>query len=212
MAALFVDIHPVTPQPSRLESVAMEIERGAVILYPSDTGFALGCTLANKSAIEKIRIIRNLPDNKHLTFLCDSLTHIAEYAKVSNAMYKTIKRLIPGPFTFILPATKSVPRFAQDPKRRTTGIRVPQNTIALELIRAIAHPLISISAKTDDGHQEPYEVIEALQHRVDIVITSPYYDFEGESTVIDMTTDEFAMIRAGARYEEALPYMADMPD
>ncbi len=120
--------------------------------------------------------------------------------------------MIPGPFTFILPATKSVPRFAQDPKRRTTGIRVPQNTIALELIRAIAHPLISISAKTDDGHQEPYEVIEALQHRVDIVITSPYYDFEGESTVIDMTTDEFAMIRAGARYEEALPYMADMPD
>jgi tRNA threonylcarbamoyl adenosine modification protein (Sua5/YciO/YrdC/YwlC family) len=207
--AEFVDIHPITPQGVRIQSVASELQGGAVILYPSDTGFALGCNLANKSAIERIRRIRQLPESKHLTFLCDSLTHIAEYARVSNPMYKTIKRLIPGPFTFILPATKAVPRFAQDPKRKTTGIRVPDHAIALELIRCLGHPLISISAKTDDGDHVSHEVIEALQHQVDIVVTSPYYDFEGESTVIDMTTDVFTMIRAGARYEDALPYIAE---
>lgn len=207
MAHNIVNIHSVTPQPARIAAVAEALRNGKVVLYPTDTGYALGCDLENKTAINRVRDIRNLPDSKPMTFICHSLMHIAEFAKVSNVAYKTIKRLIPGPYTFILPATKAVPHFAQDKKRSTAGIRVPNNPIAQALLKEMDRPIISISAKGGDENWTHDEIIERLSPLVDIVIESEAYNFLGESTVIDMTNDEFAIVREGAGLEDALNYI-----
>jgi tRNA threonylcarbamoyl adenosine modification protein (Sua5/YciO/YrdC/YwlC family) len=164
-----------------------------------------------KNAIERVRRIRRLPEHKHLSFICDSLTNISEYAKVSNHAYKVIRRLIPGPFTFILPATKAVPHYAVDPKRKTTGIRVPDSPIALALLKELENPLISITAKHDDQEfASPEELIEALAPLVDVVITPSVYTFLGESTVIDMTQEEFHLVRRGAGIDEALIHLPEL--
>ena len=208
MASLTLDIHPETPQPNKINRVAETLHNGAVLLYPTDTGFALGCDLSHKEAIQRVRDIRQLPAGKPLTFLCESLSNIAEFAKVGNAAYKTIKRLIPGPYTFILPASKAVPRFVMNPKRKTSGIRVPHHPIALALIRALGNPIISITAKA--AHREfgdIYDLIDELAPRVDVVVQCYDYDFVGESTVIDMTTDEFSILRAGAGLQSAQEYL-----
>jgi tRNA threonylcarbamoyl adenosine modification protein (Sua5/YciO/YrdC/YwlC family) len=211
MVSLTLELHPTTPEARKITTIVQSLHDGAVMLYPTDTGFALGCCLSKKNAIERIRRIRHLPEHKHLTFLCDSLTNIAEYAKVSNHAYRVIRRLIPGPFTFVLPATKAVPHYAVDPKRKTTGIRVPESVIARTLLRAVENPLISISAKMEDEHTDndnPEGIIKALTPLVDVVITSSAYNFIGESTVIDMTQEEFFLLRRGARVEEVLGYVA----
>lgn len=200
MAAEILTIHHETPELRKIEKVATALKEGAVILYPTDTGFSLGCELSNKNAINKLRFIRRLPDGKALTFICDSLSNIADFAKVSNFAYKTIKRLIPGPYTFVLQASKLVPNFAQDPKRKTSGIRVPENVLSRLLLKAVGSPIISITAKIDGEEylKDPETIISRFAPMVDIVMHSDEYNFAGESTVIDMTTDEFKLIREGA--------------
>ncbi|MCU0427199.1 MAG: L-threonylcarbamoyladenylate synthase [Candidatus Kapabacteria bacterium] len=216
MPTLSVELHPQTPESYKIAKIVNVLRSGAVMLYPTDTGFALGCCLSQKNAIARIRQIRRLPENKHLTFLCDSLSHIAEFAKVSNHAYRVIKRLIPGPYTFILPATKAVPHYAVDPKRKTTGIRVPENPIALALLKELGNPLISITARvaTDDDEEieTPEELIEKFASLVDVVIASEVYHFEGESTVIDMTDDAFSIIRRGARVQTVLREVPELQD
>ncbi len=203
MAAETIKIHHKTPETNKLSKVADIIKNGGVILYPTDSGFALGCDISNKGAIERIRQIRNLPQSKSMTFLCDSLSNISEFAKVSNTAYRLLKALVPGPYTFILPASKLVPKFAQDPKKLTAGIRVPENEISRLLIKELGHPIISISAKADDDeHTQPDEIIQKYVKLVDLVVSLDEYSFTGESTVIDMTTDEFSIIREGAGLEE----------
>ncbi len=208
MAAEIMMIHSVTPEMRKIDAVVAAIKNGAVILYPTDTGFTLGCDLSNKNAIEKIRQIRNLDSNKSMTFLCDSLSNVSEFAKVSNVAYRTIKGLIPGPYTFILPASKLVPKYAQDPKKNTAGIRVPNNVLSQLLLKELGNPLISISAKTD-GLFEPDEIIESYAKLVDIAVSSESYSFVGESTIIDMTsdTDQFEIIREGAGLNKAKEFM-----
>ncbi len=206
MAATY-QIHPVTPEAHKIAQVVQSLRNGGVLLYPTDTGFALGCDLSNKEAIQRVRSLRNLPDGKPLTFLCESLTNIAEFAKVSNAAYKVIKRLIPGPYTFILPASRSVPKYAQDPKRKTTGIRVPSSPLCSALLRELGNPVISISAKAEDGSTDVEDIIRSLGRRVDVVIALPEYSFAGESTVIDMTTDDFAVVREGAGLNDVYQYI-----
>lgn len=207
MGELF-ELHPETPETWKINRIVNYINDGAVVLYPTDTGFTLGCELGNKEAITRIRRLRNLPDKQSLTFLCDSVSHISEFAKVSNKAYKTIKRLIPGPYTFILPASKQVPKLAQNPKRKTSGIRVPNNNLAQILLKELEMPLISISAKLPDedddfpSHHE--DIIDFFAKQVDIAVTSSEYNFLGESTVIDMTTDEFEILREGAGIENVL--------
>lgn len=212
MASQTVELHPLTPESYKITKIVDVLRSGAVMLYPTDTGFALGCCLSQKNAITRIRQIRKLPEHKHLTFLCDSLSNIAEYAKVSNHAYRVIKRLIPGPFTFILPATKSVPNYAVDPKRKTTGIRVPASRIALAMLKELGTPLISITARADDAVEEPQELIEKFASVVDVVIASEEYHFEGESTVIDMTDDAFSLIRHGARVQDVFKEMPELQD
>lgn len=209
MAAEILNIHHLTPELRKISKVADAIKNGAVILYPTDTGFTLGCALSNKDAISRLRQIRRLPDNKALTFLCDSLSNIAEFAKVSNLAYKTIKRLIPGPYTFVLPASKLVPKLAQDAKRKTSGIRVPNNDLSTLLLKDVGSPIISISAKldTEDFDRNPERIIDAFAPVVDIAVSSDEYSFTGESTVIDMTTDEFKIIREGAGVDKAFEFI-----
>jgi len=208
MSAEIFGLHPKNPETRKISQIIKKLNDGAVMLYPTDTGFTLGCELGNKSAIEKLRGIRKISDKKSLTFLCHDLSNISEYAYVSNLAYKTIKRLIPGPFTFILPATKQVPKLALNPSRKTAGIRVPNSVIANALIEAMGNPIISISAKidTDDADEfiylEPDEIIDRFINLVDIVVCTDEYHFTGESTVVDMVTDSFEIIREGAGYDE----------
>ena len=211
MASLVLSLHSTTPELRKLEKVVEALQNGAVILYPTDTGFTLGCELSNKEAIQRIRAIRRLPEGKEMTFLCDSLSNIAEFARVNNLAYKTIKRLIPGPYTFILPASKLVPKYAQDPKRRTAGLRVPNNILSQALLKALGSPIISISAKYDDIMHiiNPDELIDVFLHQVDVAVRSDSYHFVGESTVIDMTTDDYSILRHGAGFEKVMDLIVE---
>ncbi len=209
MARQILTIHSETPEIRKIKMVADALKEGSVILYPTDTGFSLGCELSNKTAIAKLRAVRRLPESKSLTFLCDSLSNIAEFAKVSNNAYKTIKGLIPGPYTFILPASKHVPKFAQNPKRKTSGIRVPEHDLSQLLLKHLGQPIISISARMEeeDYIQDPEELFDFFAPKVDFAVQSDKYNFVGESTVIDMTTDEFTIKRHGAGIGKVLEFV-----
>ena len=199
MSAQILNIHQETPEANKIEKVVSAIRDGAVILYPTDTQFTLGCALSNRDAINRLRSIRQLPEHQSLTFLCDSLSNVSEFAKVSDDAYKLIKRLIPGPYTFILPASKLVPKFAQNPKRLTAGIRVPENNLSQALLKSHGYPIISISAKLPGKELAGYdEIIEAFSKLVDIAVSSDVYSFTGESSIIDMIGDNFTIIREGA--------------
>jgi tRNA threonylcarbamoyl adenosine modification protein (Sua5/YciO/YrdC/YwlC family) len=212
MKAEIIGMHHKNPEQRKISKIISKLHEGNVMLYPTDTGFTLGCELGNKNAIEKLRKIRKISDKKSLTFLCHDLSNISEYSHVSNLAYKTIKKLIPGPFTFILPASKQVPKLAQNPMRKTAGIRVPNSILAQSLLREMGNPIISISAKIetensenedDFSYLEPDEIIDKFVNLVDVAVVSENYDFVGESTVIDMVTDDFKLIRAGADFEIA---------
>lgn len=209
--ALIYKIHPETPQKDRIEKIQKALQDGAVMLYPSDTVYAIGCDLNAKSAVERVRRIKKLSNDKPLTFLCPSLSNIAQYAVVSDSAYRTIKRLIPGPYTFVLPATKLVPRLVMEPKRKTTGIRVPDRKVCLELLQALGNPIISTAAHvTDDAEFKAGEVAEyvdkaelfdSLEKLVDIIIddgSDPGYQI---STIIDLTADQPQIVRRGLGWE-----------
>ena len=209
MASEIITMHPETPEHRKIKRVAEALKGGAVILFPVDTGFSLGCQLSNKEAIRKLRRIRRLSDKKALTFLCHSLSNIAEFAKVSNSAYRIIKGLIPGPYTFVLPASRQVPKFAQNPKRKTSGIRVPDNELAQLLLVEVGEPIISITAKKSDDQIffDPEEVFDLLSREVDIAVRLEEYHFAGESTVVDMITDDFSIMREGAGIDEVLEFI-----
>lgn len=199
-------MHPVNPDLRKIYKIVEALRDGAVILYPTDTGFALGCELNHKEAAQRIRALRKITDNKSLTFLCDSLSNISEYAQVSNRAYKTLRALIPGPYTFILPASRLVPKLVQDPKKKTTGIRVPDNVLCNTLLKSLKVPLISSSAKNEavsDHFSDTDAVIKEFGKQVDIIALADEYDFTGESTIIDLTDDnDFNIIREGAGIDE----------
>ncbi len=209
MASEIFNLHPETPELRKIDKVVEAMVAGAVILYPTDTGFSLGCSLGNKEGISRIRRIRNLPDTTFLTFLCASLSNISEFAQVNNKAYRTIKALIPGPFTFILPASKNVPRYAQNPKRKTAGIRVPDHVLSQLLLMKLGSPIIAISAKIsdDDIVHKPEDIISYFSPLVDIAVRSEIYSFTGESTIIDMTTSDFNVIRHGAGITKVLEFV-----
>jgi len=209
MASEIITMHPETPELRKIKRVAEALKNGAVILFPVDTGFSLGCQLSNKESIRKLRRIRRLPDKKALTFLCHSLSNIAEFAKVSNSAYRIIKALIPGPYTFVMPASRQVPKFAQNPKRKTAGIRVPDNELAQLLLEAVGEPIISITAKKSDDQifVDPEEVFDLFSREVDIAVRLEEYQFSGESTVVDMITDDFSIMREGAGIDEVLEFI-----
>ena len=175
------------------------------MLYPTDTVYAIGCDLNAKSAVERVRQIKQLSSDKPLTFLCSSLSNISEYAQVSDSAYRLIKRLIPGPYTFILPATKAVPRLVMNPKRKTTGIRVPDHAISQALLQSLGNPIISTSATTAaqaETKMAQVDLFDQLDKFVDLIIdderTSVGYQM---STILDLTETEPQVGRQGLGWE-----------
>ncbi|HLO51906.1 MAG TPA: L-threonylcarbamoyladenylate synthase [Kamptonema sp.] len=215
MATIY-EVHPVTPQKDKIENIRKALQAGAVMLYPTDTVYAIGCDLNVKSAVERVRKIKQLSNDKPLTFMCPSLSNIAQYAVVSDAGYRTIKRLIPGPYTFLLPATKLVPRLVMEPKRKTTGIRVPDRKFCLAVLEALGSPIISTSANitTDDEGKAPVaalaaakenfgkaEMFDYMEKLVDVIVDDTSDLGYQVSTIIDLTQEKPSIVRRGQGWE-----------
>ncbi|MBF0219466.1 MAG: threonylcarbamoyl-AMP synthase [Gammaproteobacteria bacterium] len=195
----FFQIHMDTPQLRLVRQAVEAIHQGAVIVYPTDSGYALGCHLGDKNALDRIREIRQVPPQHNFTLVCSDLSEIAVYAQVSNTIYRLLRATTPGPYTFILPATREVPRRLQHPKRKTIGIRVPANPIARELLRELGEPIMSttlILPGEQMPESDPYEIRQRLEHHVDLIIDGGFGSLE-PSTVVDFTDDIPVIARQG---------------
>lgn len=195
----FFQIHPDNPQLRLIKQSAQIIEAGGIVALPTDSCFALVCHLDDKQAVERLRRIRGVDDKHHLTLLCRDLSEIAVYAKVDNRQYRLLKAATPGPFTFILEATKCVPRRLSHPSRKTIGLRVPENVIAHALLEELAQPLLGTTLILP-GEQEAMTDAEAIRERleklVDLVIDGGACSLE-PTTVIDLTEEEPVLVRQG---------------
>lgn len=203
MATLYT-LHPESPQSFKIEKIRKQLQNGAVMLYATDTVYAIGCDLQSKSAIQRVRQLKKLSNDKPLTFLCSSLSNIAQYAYVSDPAYRIMRHLIPGPYTFILPATKLVPKLVMNPKRKTTGIRVPDHAVCQALLRSLGNPIISTSAHVgdmDETYLSRYELFDALEKQVDLIIDSEAEPSYLASTILDMTEDEPIVRRKGLGFD-----------
>lgn len=195
----FFYIHPENPQPRLINQAVEIIKNGGVIVYPTDSGYALGCGLGDKHAMDRIVAIRKLPENHNFTLVCSDLSELSTYAFVNNQAYRLIKNNVPNPYTFILPATKELPRRLMT-KRKTIGLRVPDNAIALALLQALGEPILSCSLMLHDEEitqSDPDEIHDYLGHAVDLVIHGGYLGQE-PTTVIDLTDDSPVIIRRGS--------------
>lgn len=195
----FFQIHPDNPQPRLIRQAVEMLRQGAVIVYPTDSAYALGCHLGDKKALDRIREIRRVDDKHNFTLVCRDLSQAATYAKMDNTAYRLINAHTPGPYTFILPATREVPRRLLHPKRRTIGIRIPDNRIVRALLEELGEPIMS-STLILPGEEmpltDPYEIREILEHQVDLVIDGGYCDLE-PTTVVDLTGDLPQVVRRG---------------
>ncbi|OMH30458.1 L-threonylcarbamoyladenylate synthase [Motiliproteus sp. MSK22-1] len=196
----FFQIHPENPQQRLIKQAVEIINKGGVVVYPTDCAYALGCHIGDKSALERIKQIRQLSDKHNFTLVCRDLSELAIYAKVDNSVYRLLKNYTPGAYTFILKGTSEVPRRLMHAKRRTIGIRVPDNAIALALMEELGEPIMSSSLilpGETDPLTDPYDIRETLQHQVDLVIDGGYCGMEATS-VINMVDDVPEVVREGA--------------
>jgi len=197
--AQFFQIHPDNPQPRLIHQTVELIREGGVIAYPTDSCYALGCHIGDKAAMERIRRIRRVGDRHNFTLVCRDLSEIALYAKVDNAAYRLIKSLTPGAYTFILKATREVPRRLQNPKRKTIGLRVPDHAIVHAILDALGEPLMSstLSLPGDDMPlTDSEEMRERLEHQVDLVIDGGFCGVE-PTTVVDLVEGAPLVLRTG---------------
>jgi len=194
---MIISINSKNPQKRLIERVVEVLKRGGLIGYPTDTIYGIGCDLLNKEAIEKIYRLKRHDRKKPLSFICSDLNDISQYARVSNYAYKTMKRLLPGPYTFVLEATKLVPSIAMT-KQKTVGIRVPDNRICLSIVERLRHPIISTSVyKADEElYSDPGDIEERFGKQLDLVIDGGVIIAE-HSSVIDLTNEEPNVIRRG---------------
>ena len=196
MAAL-LSIHPESPQ-ARLIAQAVEvIERNGVIVYPTDSGYALGCRLGDREAMERILQIRQIELSHHSTWVCHDLSELGQYARVDNQQYRLLKQLTPGAYTFILPATKEVPSRTLHPKRATIGLRVPDHPVAQALLKALGEPILSCTLMLPDDDvplSDADDIAEKIGKRVDLIIDSGHCEPES-TTVLDLTEDEIVVVR-----------------
>lgn len=200
MPADFLRIYPDNPDQRRIRQVAECLRGGGVVIYPTDTVYGLGCDIHNARAVEKVAWIKGIkPQKNDFSFICYDLSHIADYARVSNAAFKLMKKALPGPFTFILEASNRVPRLLNTNKK-TVGIRVPDHSIPRGIVRELGNPIITTSIKDDDEvieySTDPELIYEKFQHQVDIVIDGGYGGNVG-STIVDATSDNFEIVREG---------------
>ncbi len=197
--AQFFQIHPDNPQVRLIRRAVEIVHEGGLLVYPTDSSYAIGCCIGDKAAMERLRRVRRLDDSHNLTLVCRDLSEIASYARVGNQSYRLLKTLTPGPYTFIHKATKQVPRRLQHPRRKTIGIRVPDNKIAQALLSELGEPMMSstlILPGEDLPMTDPHEIRQALDHTVDLVIDGGYCGLEA-TTVVDMVDDVPGVVRVG---------------
>lgn len=196
----FFQIHPENPQARLIRQATDIIRNGGVIVYPSDCGYSLGCHLGDKAALDRIRQIRRLDDKHNFTLVCKDLSEISTYARFDNRLYRLLKHHTPGPYTFIFGATSEVPRRLLHPKRKTIGIRIPENKIVQAILDELGEPIMSSSLILPNETMpmmDPYDIRDTLQHQLDLVIDGGYCGME-PTTVIKMDVDDMAVLRQGA--------------
>ncbi|HET9700643.1 MAG TPA: L-threonylcarbamoyladenylate synthase [Burkholderiales bacterium] len=195
----FFSIHPENPQPRLVRQAAEILRAGGVMVYPTDSCYALGCQIGDKDAMERIRDIRGVDEKHHFTLVCRDVSEIAHYARVDNRQFRLLRSAFPGSYTFILEATKEVPRRLQHPKRRTIGVRIPDHPVALALLAELGEPILS-STLLLPGDEHPLndadEIRERLGRRVELIIGSGSCGFE-PTTVLDITGPETVVARQG---------------
>lgn len=194
----YYELHPDNPQKRFITKAVQTLKTGGVIIYPTDTIYGLGCDIYNKSSVERIYMIKNETGTKLFSFLCPDLKDISKYAKVSNSSYKIMKKLLPGPYTFVLPAAKEVPKKLWT-KRKTVGIRVPDNEIARNLAYELGNPIISTSATTRKGEVlfNPKEIRTVFRNNVDLMLSMGALNGV-PSSIIDLSGEEPEIIREGS--------------
>jgi tRNA threonylcarbamoyl adenosine modification protein (Sua5/YciO/YrdC/YwlC family) len=205
MAQYFV-IHAQNPQQRLIHQTAEILKNGGVIVYPTDSSYALGCMLGNKDAQTRIRQIRDVDDDYHFTLICRNLAEIATYAQVDNSQFRLLKANTPGQYTFILKATRELPRRLQHPKRSTIGLRVPGHEVVQGILDELNEPLLSMTLLLpgdDDPLNEAWEIRERLEHQVDLVIDAGPC-LAVPTTVVDLTGESPEVLRLGAGNPEAL--------
>ncbi len=197
--AQFFQIHPENPQARLIKQAVEIVKKGGLIAYPTDSAYALGCHIGDKNALDRIRAIRQLDKNHNFTLMCRDLSELSTYAKVNNAVFRLLKNHTPGAYTFILEATSEVPKRLLHPKRKTIGLRVPNNAVALALMEELGEPLMS-SSLILPGDQypmtDPYDIRESLEHQLDLVVDGGYCGLDA-TTVIDLSGDTPELIRQG---------------
>ena len=197
--ALLLSIHPVNPQPRLVRQAIAAIRDGSVVAYPTDSCYALGCLIGDKDAMERIRRIREADKDHNFTLVCRDLAEIARYARVNNQQYRTLRAFTPGPYTFLLEATREVPKRLQNPKRRTIGIRVPDNAVVRMLLAELGEPIMSSTLHLP-GDEAPLtdaqEIKSRLEHQVDIVIDGGHCGFEPTS-IVDLSGEAPSVVRRG---------------
>ena len=198
--ARYFDIHPADPQPRMIAQVADIVRAGGVIAYPTDSCYALGCQLGNTDGIARIRAIRGLDDRHHLTLMCQDFAQLGQFARVANSVFRAVKAATPGSYTFILPATREVPRRLQHPGKKTVGVRIPQHAVTRALLAELGEPLVSstlLLPGQDEPMTEGWQINDQLGHVLDAVIDSGDCSTE-PTTVIDFSGDEPEILRRGA--------------
>ncbi len=194
----YYELHPVSPQLRFINKAVDTLRNGGIIIYPTDTLYGIGCDIFNKEALEKVFAIKSESRQKLLSFVCPDLKNIAQYAKVSDYAYRTMKHLLPGPYTFILPAAKEVPKKLWS-KRKTVGIRVPNNSISLSLVRELGNPIISTSVTNRSGEvlTDPEEIKSIFNSSIDLMLSVGHLAGE-PSSVIDLSNEQPEIVRVGA--------------
>jgi tRNA threonylcarbamoyl adenosine modification protein (Sua5/YciO/YrdC/YwlC family) len=198
--AKYFDVHPDNPQPRAIRQVVDIVRAGGLIAYPTDSCFALGCAVGNKDGMDRIRELRHLDDRHPFTLMCRDFTQLGQLVQINNALFRSLKAATPGPYTFILPATKEVPRRLLHPKKKTVGVRIPDHVVAQALLEELGDPLLSSTLQLP-GAAEPmtqgWEIKDELDHALDAVIDSGDCGTE-PTTVIDFSGDEVEILRKGA--------------
>ncbi|MFD7698138.1 L-threonylcarbamoyladenylate synthase [Streptomyces sp. NPDC059805] len=198
--AKYYDVHPDNPQPRTIAQIAESVRSGALIAYPTDSCYALGCRLGSRDGIDRIRSIRSLDDRHHFTLVCQDFAQLGQFVRIDNDVFRTIKASTPGSYTFILPATREVPRMLQHPKKKTVGVRIPDHVVTQALLAELGEPLLSSTLLLPD-EEEPmtqgWEIKDRLDHVLDGVVDSGECGTE-PTTVIDFSSGELEIVRHGA--------------
>lgn len=208
----FFTLHPTHPQPRLINQAVEIIRRGGLIAYPTDSSYAIGCHIGDKAAMERIRTLRQVDDRHHFTLVCRDLSEIGQFAKVDNSQYRLLKAHTPGSYTFILRATRELPRRLSHPKRSTIGVRVPEHPVAHALLAALNEPLLS-STLIEPGEtvpmNDPELIRERFEHQLDLIIDAGPCGIE-PTTVVDLSGDEPRVVRRGKG--DAAPFELESPE